>query len=368
MREQDGGAPRRDRDGVAPRSGWSAGQRGTGDPRTMGLAAYFYKKVADTWNAQEFAQFQFPRIVKEDWPTIYKIKYDMADLLYFQQRWNDCGPRSTPSSPRTRKRRKRPKRLTPRCSATRTSTSRRTRTAPTRRAAETSRPGPRRRSPRPNDDRLAAKQFTDTQKGMISAFNRYICYIHPAASDTQGQDQLVEVRFARARTYFEAQHWEEVGGRVPRDRHGERRQGRRHLRRAALSRERQRPWRALEPSTSVVLRRHGERRSQVHRAVLHRRQVREEPGAVHEAHEIQCDIQRIKAEKLVQLANKTGGSAALQPSSRQATRTIELLRKSAKSSSARTSRRRATSSTRLSTTRRRRTRRPDSSRKRFARA
>src|SRR5580658_9725668 len=68
------------------------GQRGTGDPRTMGLAAYFYKKVADTWNTQEFSQFTFPRIVKDDWPTIYKIKYDMADLLYFQQRWNDCGP------------------------------------------------------------------------------------------------------------------------------------------------------------------------------------------------------------------------------------------------------------------------------------
>ena len=30
--------------------------------------------------------------MKEDWPTIYKIKYAMADLLYFQQNWAECGP------------------------------------------------------------------------------------------------------------------------------------------------------------------------------------------------------------------------------------------------------------------------------------
>src|SRR5262249_2708025 len=58
--------------------------------------------------------------------------------------------------------------------------------------------------------KLKQKDLTDQQKGMISAFNRYICYIHPAATDAQGQEQLVEVKFARARTYFEAQHWEEA--------------------------------------------------------------------------------------------------------------------------------------------------------------
>ncbi len=70
----------------------SQGQRGTGDPKTMALAAYLYKKVVDTWNAEEFSKFEFPRIVKEDWPTIYKIKYAMADFLYFQKDWAECGP------------------------------------------------------------------------------------------------------------------------------------------------------------------------------------------------------------------------------------------------------------------------------------
>ncbi|MGC4066056.1 MAG: tetratricopeptide repeat protein [Polyangiaceae bacterium] len=70
----------------------SGGVRGTGDKKTMDLAAYLYKKVADTFKSEDFAKFEFPRIVKEDWPTMYKVKYAMADLLYFQQRWEECGP------------------------------------------------------------------------------------------------------------------------------------------------------------------------------------------------------------------------------------------------------------------------------------
>ena len=45
---------------------------------------------------------------------------------------------------------------------------------------------------------------------MITAFKRYICYIHPEEKDTAGQEQLVEVQYAQARLYFEAQHWEEA--------------------------------------------------------------------------------------------------------------------------------------------------------------
>src|SRR5258708_12103763 len=70
----------------------SNGQRGTGDPKTMDLASLLYKKVAETWNADEFSKFEFPRLVKEDWPNIYKIKYNMADLLYFRERCAEGGP------------------------------------------------------------------------------------------------------------------------------------------------------------------------------------------------------------------------------------------------------------------------------------
>ncbi len=70
----------------------SGGVRGTGDKKTMVLAAQLYDIVVKTFKQEDFAKFEFPRIVKEDWPTIFKIKYAMADLLYFQKDWAKCGP------------------------------------------------------------------------------------------------------------------------------------------------------------------------------------------------------------------------------------------------------------------------------------
>ena len=205
----------------------SEGQRGTGDPKTMDLAAHLYKKVADTWKADDFAKFEFPRLVKEDWPTIYKIKYNMADLLYFQRELGGVRPGVRRRRRRRTRRRPRPPRpRTPRCSATRTSTSRSTRRARTRRAPATCRASAR-TSRRTRDDKYRPKDMTDAQKAMIQSFNRYICYIHPDKNDADGQKQLVEVKYARCRLYFEAQHWEEaaacfrdVAYRPPRQRLG----------------------------------------------------------------------------------------------------------------------------------------------------
>src|SRR5262249_8606222 len=69
----------------------SGGVRGTGDKKTMALAAELYAGVVKTWK-EDVAKVEFPRIGKEDWPTIFKIKYEMADLLYFQKDWAKCGP------------------------------------------------------------------------------------------------------------------------------------------------------------------------------------------------------------------------------------------------------------------------------------
>ena len=187
----------------------SGGQRGTGDPKTMGLAAYLYKKVVDTWKADDFAKFQFPRIVKDDWPNIYKIKYAMADLLYFQQRWSECGPAfdsvvsENPGAPEA-------------AEAAYASVLcyqniyDQVHKGGTDRQGSGNLPGSKKNAKEDEEAKLKPKDFTDNQKGMIQAFNRYVCYIHPAAKDTAGLDQLLEVKYARARTYFEAQHWEEA--------------------------------------------------------------------------------------------------------------------------------------------------------------
>ena len=70
----------------------SGGVRGTGDKGTMKLAAELYNLVTENFTKDQFAKFEFPRIVKEDWPSLFKIKYAKADLLYFQGDWEKCGP------------------------------------------------------------------------------------------------------------------------------------------------------------------------------------------------------------------------------------------------------------------------------------
>jgi tetratricopeptide (TPR) repeat protein len=190
----------------------SGGVRGTGDKKTMDLAAYLYKKVADTFKSEDFAKFEFPRIVKEDWPTMYKVKYAMADLLYFQQRWEECGPafdavvQEDPKGDDAAEAAyaavlcyqkmydqmyqgnadKKGKGLGPKGAK-----------------AED-------QKGKSEWEKFKPKDFTPLQKGMISAFNRYVCYIKPKEGDKEAQEQYIDVKYARARTYFEAQHWEEA--------------------------------------------------------------------------------------------------------------------------------------------------------------
>ncbi len=191
----------------------SGGVRGTGDKKTMDLAAYLYNKVAENFTSADFAKFEFPRIVKEDWPTMYKIKYAMADLLYFQQRWEECGPAfdkvvdEDPTGPDAAEAAyaavlcyqkmydqlyqgdadKKGRGLGPKGAQ-----------------AEKS------EKAKSEWEKFKPKDLTALQKGMIQAFNRYVCFITPNKGDNEALEQYIDVKYARARTYFEAQHWEEA--------------------------------------------------------------------------------------------------------------------------------------------------------------
>jgi tetratricopeptide (TPR) repeat protein len=184
-------------------------QRGTNDLKTMALSAQLYQKVVDSFEAKEYGTFEFPRLTKEDWPSIYKIKYNMADLLYFQKDWAKCGPAfdavvaDNPTGPDAAEaayasvlcyqsiyEAQHPK-------------------AEARKGFGNGPGGDKKKDAK--EDEFKPKDMTDNQKGMVTAFNRYICYIKPAKTDTEGLDKLVEVKYARARTYFEAHHWEEAG-------------------------------------------------------------------------------------------------------------------------------------------------------------
>jgi hypothetical protein len=191
----------------------TGGVRGTGDKKTMDLAAYLYKKVSESFTAADFAKFQFPRIVKEDWPTMYKIKYAMADLLYFQQRWEECGPAFDAVVAED------PKGASAAEAAYASvlcyqkmydqmykgDSDRKSKGLGPTGADEKDR-----EAKKGEWEKFKPKPFTDMQKGMVTAFNRYVCYITPPKGDKEAEEQYVEVKYARARTYFESQHWEEA--------------------------------------------------------------------------------------------------------------------------------------------------------------
>ena len=190
----------------------SGGVRGTGDKKTMALAAQLYDQVVKTFKQEDFVKFEFPRIVKEDWPTIFKIKYAMADLLYFNKDWAKCGPAfdsvvaEDPNGPQAAE-----------AAYAAVLCYQNIYTEQHQGGKDKKSSGHLPSSAKGGTDKakdkakqLAPKDFTEGQKGMITAFNRYICYIKPAAGDKEANDNYVEVKFARGRTYFEAQHWEEA--------------------------------------------------------------------------------------------------------------------------------------------------------------
>ncbi len=194
----------------------SQGQRGTGDMKTMALAAQLYKRVADTWTSQEYGTFEFPRIVKEDWPTIYKVKYAMADLLYFEKDWARCGPAFDAVVAEDPKAPEAPEAAYAAVLCYQSIYEESHKGGSDKRGAgnlpgQVSGKKDEKAKKAEEAEHLKPKAMSENQKGMVSAFNRYICYIKPTATDTVGQEQLVEVKYARARTYFEAQQWDQAG-------------------------------------------------------------------------------------------------------------------------------------------------------------
>ncbi len=191
----------------------TGGVRGTGDEKTMDLAADIYARVVDNFTAEQFAKFEFPRIVKSDWPTIYKIKYAMADLLYFRQRWEKCGPafdavvEADPKGPDAAE----AAYASVLCyqkmydQIHKGESDRKGRGLGPKGASEEDRAGSK-----GEWEKFKPKPMTEMQAGMVQAFNRYVCYITPKPGDKEAQEKFVEVKYARARTYFEAQHWEEA--------------------------------------------------------------------------------------------------------------------------------------------------------------
>ena len=286
----------------------SGGVRGTGDKKTMDLAAYLYKKVVENFTREEFAKFEFPRIVKDDWPTLYKIKYAMADLLYFQQSWEECGPAfDAVVAEEPQGRRARPKPRTPSVLCYQKMYDAMYKGTADRKGkglGPTGADEKDRKAKKGEWEKFKPKPFTDLQKGMITAFNRYVCYIKPPKGD---KDSRRPVRRGQVRPRPHLLRGAALGGggaRLPRRRAEPRRQGRRHLRRAALPRVAERARLPRRPAAADLLRRHGATTCPSFLKLYCEGKKDEDNKEQCELlTRIQFDIQRLRAQKIVELAD-----------------------------------------------------------------
>ena len=189
-------------------------QRGTNNQQTMDLAALLYKKVTDTFTSADFENFTFPRIAKDDWPNLYKVRYAMADLLYAQKRWESCGPAFDSVVAENPKGQMAAEAAYAAVLCYQNYYDQQHQGKSQYASNNTLKDKGKKKVSA--WDKLKPQELDAMKKGMLTAFSRYICYIKPpaqvkSAEDKKAYEQYVDVKFARARTYYEAYHWEEAG-------------------------------------------------------------------------------------------------------------------------------------------------------------
>ncbi|RLB53231.1 MAG: hypothetical protein DRJ42_12505 [Deltaproteobacteria bacterium] len=184
-------------------------QPGTNDRQTMTMASQLYRMVLDKFPDME--QLEFPMIDRRDWPTEYKISYYYAELVWKMEDWGQCGPAFD-----------RVVELNPTGEYTADAAyaavlcynnlyqqqyqgrERQIRTDDNRRRGRRGRRGRRQAEPEQTDaERLAQREFTQLEQGMLGAFRRYVCFI-PDSED------LPTIKYRRARIFYEANHYEEA--------------------------------------------------------------------------------------------------------------------------------------------------------------
>jgi tetratricopeptide (TPR) repeat protein len=176
----------------------SGGVRGTGDAKTLEAATGLYERVIARFSAKDFASFTFPRIVKEDWPTREKLAYLLADLTYARKDWAKCGPAfdavvaAAPDGPLAGE-------------------SAFTSAVCYQNLFHAAHAGGRDRARLADASKAGAgRELTSDEKTMVGSFDRFLCVAKALPTDKDLEEHVVDVAFARARTYFEAERWEEA--------------------------------------------------------------------------------------------------------------------------------------------------------------
>lgn len=157
---------------------------GTGDAATADAALRLYRLFTSTFTDEMLARYRFPRLRTEDRPTLARMHYAHADLLWARADWSACGPvfesarAANPSGPLAA----RAIQASALCHL--------------RRGIDTSAPGDVR-----SKGALSASAATT-----IDALSRYACRVAPIGPEaTKAADQM---RFARASLRASAGHYE----------------------------------------------------------------------------------------------------------------------------------------------------------------
>jgi tetratricopeptide (TPR) repeat protein len=179
-------------------------QPGTNDKNTMRLASQLYRMLVE--NFADLDRMEFPDFDKRDWPTRYRVAYYHAELLWKMENWGECGPAFD-----------RVVEMNPKGEYTqdaayaavlcynnlyqqqyqRTEHQTRSKMA----AGKKGKGG--KAEPAAVVDNVQARPFSPLEKGMLSAFNRYLCYVK------SGQDVAL-IKYRRARIYYEANQFEQA--------------------------------------------------------------------------------------------------------------------------------------------------------------
>ncbi len=164
-------------------------QPGTNDRRTMLFAAALYKLLVE--NFPNLDQLEYPNIDRRDWPTLYKVSYYRAELLWKMEEWAKCGPAFD-----------RVVELNPQGEYTADAAYAAVLCYNNLYQQEYSSRERQKRDEDSEDD-FAPREFTPLEQGMLAAFQRYVCFVPDS-------DDLATIKYRRARIYYEARHWEEA--------------------------------------------------------------------------------------------------------------------------------------------------------------
>lgn len=179
----------------------SGGVRGTGDAKTLTAAAKLYAMVDDNFTDAQFAKFRFPHIVKEDWPTLATLRYHQADLLWERKRWTECGRafyRAYEADPAG----KRAGEALFTSGLCWQNAVLQAKGEAGYRATQGELTG--------SVAAYAPQKLEDDERAMLDAFDRYACKIEAPKGDDEALEKHCEVKFARARAYYEARHFDEA--------------------------------------------------------------------------------------------------------------------------------------------------------------